>query len=324
MTARNSNLVSRVLVAIVAIPAVLFVSYSGGILFFLFVSAVSCLALNELYALAVVKGASPQRSVGIATAVLLNCAFFHERIGSFIVPLLIDKGITASLFTNEQLFLIVLLLFFILVLTVELFRGKGSAFVNAGYTILGVAYIGVFLGTFIGIRELFGNEFPYRLAQNCVIGGEGVSDASVHAVTYMWGGLTIISIFVSIWMCDTAAYFGGLATGKHKLFPRVSPNKTWEGAVWGFFGAVGTMIAAQRFMLPYLKFHQALTIGVIIGVCGQIGDLVESLFKRDAGVKDSSNLIPGHGGVLDRFDSLIFVSPILYLYIDFVVLSCRI
>jgi phosphatidate cytidylyltransferase len=152
-------------------------------------------------------------------------------------------------------------------------------------------------------------------------GATGISDSSSHAITYAWGGLTIISIFASIWICDTAAYFGGLAMGKHKLFERVSPNKTWEGAVWGFAGAVLTMMAAQKLLIPYLEFHQAIIMGLIIGIFGQLGDLVESLFKRDAGVKDSSNIIPGHGGVFDRFDSLIFVSPILYLYIDFVVLS---
>jgi phosphatidate cytidylyltransferase len=126
---------------------------------------------------------------------------------------------------------------------------------------------------------------------------------------------------MSIWICDTAAYFGGLSMGKHRLFLRVSPKKSWEGAVWGFAGAVATMVLFQYTLLPYLAFHQAIIMGVIIGIFGQVGDLIESLLKRDADVKDSSGLLPGHGGVLDRFDSLIYVSPILYLYIDFIILS---
>ena len=321
MTPKFSNLVSRVLVALVAIPAVLFISYNGGFLFFLFVSAISCLALNEFYAMAVLKGASPQRTLGIAAAVLLNSAFYYQRIQSFIAQVFFHGEFTAPFLTTPWIVLLVLLFFGVLLLIIELFRNKGSVFANTGYTVLGVAYIGVFLGTFIGIRELFGNEFPIGLAQDYVNGVIGISVASAHAVAYGWGGLTIIAIFASIWICDTAAYFGGLATGRHKLFSRVSPNKTWEGAVWGFFGGVGTMIAAQSFYLPYLKFHQALVMGIIIGVCGQIGDLVESLFKRDAGIKDSSTIIPGHGGVFDRFDSLIFVSPILYLYLNIAVLS---
>jgi phosphatidate cytidylyltransferase len=109
--------------------------------------------------------------------------------------------------------------------------------------------------------------------------------------------------------------------GKHRLFLRVSPKKSWEGAMWGFAGAVATMALFHYTLLPYLAFHQAIIIGMIIGAFGQVGDLIESLLKRDAGVKDSSGLLPGHGGVLDRFDSLIYVSPILYLYIDFIVLS---
>jgi phosphatidate cytidylyltransferase len=101
----------------------------------------------------------------------------------------------------------------------------------------------------------------------------------------------------------------------------VSPKKSWEGAVFGFVGALITMLVARLLVLDYLRFQDAVIIGIIVGVFGQVGDLVESRFKRDAGVKDSSAIIPGHGGVYDRFDSLVFVAPIVYLYIDFVVLS---
>lgn len=321
MKTTSSNLFSRVSVAVIAVPALLYVSYNGGVLFFLLISAISLLAMKEFYALAALKGASPQRPVGYAAAVLVNLAFFHERLESFIVPLFVERGIGIALLTKLQMVVTALLLFLLLTLLIELFRNKGSMFLNAGYTILGVMYVGLFLGALIGIRELFGIEFPHWLLQKHIDSATVISDSSSRAITYAWGGLTIISIFASIWICDTVAYFGGLAMGRHKLFERVSPNKTWEGAVWGFAGAVLTMMAAQKLLIPYLEFHQAIIIGLIIGIFGQLGDLVESLFKRDVGVKDSSNIIPGHGGVFDRFDSLIFVSPILYLYIDFVVLS---
>ena len=136
---------------------------------------------------------------------------------------------------------------------------------------------------------------------------------------YTHAGAWVIMIFVTIWMCDTAAYFCGLYFGKHKLLERVSPKKTWEGAVAGFAAAVGAFVLGQWWVLPYLTPGEAAVCGIIVGVFGQAGDLFESLLKRDAGVKDSSALIPGHGGVLDRFDSLMFVSPLLYLYLDFIV-----
>jgi len=89
--------------------------------------------------------------------------------------------------------------------------------------------------------------------------------------------------------------------------------------VAGFIGALVWFVAARAMFLPYLSFGSALICGAIVGIVGQLGDLAESLLKRDAGVKDSSTLIPGHGGVLDRFDSLLLVSPIVFLYLDFVV-----
>jgi phosphatidate cytidylyltransferase len=306
MKNKFSNLAPRVAVAIVAIPFILFASYKGGLLFLLFVLAIGVLTLLEFFTLAKTKGSAPQTAVAVIGLTALHLSFFHEQIQNFILPFFIDRG-GISLLMKLQLFLTSLFLFLTIVMIVELFRNKGSVFLNAGFTIFGVMYVGIFLASLTGIRELFGAEFPYHLAMQYVPATSPASDESLHSVTYTWGGLTIISIFVSIWMCDTMAYFGGLSMGKHKLFPRVSPNKSWEGAVWGFVGAVLTMIIFQIYFLPYLKLHQAVIIGVIIGVFGQIGDLIESLLKRDADVKDSSSLIPGHGGVFDRFDSLIFV-----------------
>jgi phosphatidate cytidylyltransferase len=145
--------------------------------------------------------------------------------------------------------------------------------------------------------------------------------AADSGTIYQAGGYTVISVFAIIWICDSAAYHFGSAFGRHKLFPRVSPNKSWEGAVMGFVFAVGSAIIARQLVLPYLSMADAVVIGLIVGVAGQLGDLAESLLKRDAGVKDSSNLIPGHGGVFDRFDSLLFVSPLVYLYLEFIVFT---
>ncbi|MDP3829833.1 MAG: phosphatidate cytidylyltransferase, partial [Ignavibacteriaceae bacterium] len=107
--------------------------------------------------------------------------------------------------------------------------------------------------------------------------------------------------------------------GKHKVFPRVSPKKSWEGAIFGFVFSIIAMIVAKYVFLEFLKLEQAIIIGAIVGTVGQMGDLIESLFKRDAGVKDSSNLIPGHGGIFDRFDSLLVASPVIFLYIKYFV-----
>jgi len=320
MTDKFTNLASRVLVAVVAIPLILYISYVGGMYFVLLVLGIGIIALLEFFSLAKAKGANPQIITAVVGLVALNISFFHEQIQNFILPFFLERGGIAML-QKLQLFITVLFVFVVLVLIVELFRNKGSMFLNAGFTIFGVMYVGMFLASLIGIRELFGAEFPYHLAIQFFPNSISFSDDALRATTYSWGGYTVIALLVSIWMCDTAAYFGGLSMGKHKLFPRVSPNKSWEGAAWGFAGAVVTMIVFHSYFLPYMQLHQAIIIGVIIGTIGQIGDLVESLLKRDAQVKDSSALIPGHGGVLDRFDSLIFVSPILYLYIDFVVLS---
>jgi phosphatidate cytidylyltransferase len=130
--------------------------------------------------------------------------------------------------------------------------------------------------------------------------------------------LYLIIIVVCTWATDTFAYFGGVTFGKHKLFPRVSPKKTIEGFISGL---LGSMFIAFIFSLlsAELQFSQVLIPALVMGILGPLGDLMESRLKRDAKVKDSSNILPGHGGVLDRFDSWIFAIPLLFLLHRFII-----
>jgi phosphatidate cytidylyltransferase len=122
-------------------------------------------------------------------------------------------------------------------------------------------------------------------------------------------------LFAATWLCDSAAYFGGRALGKHKLYVAASPNKTIEGALFGVLGAALLLPFARLLNFASPDRLDYLVLPLIVGLAGQAGDLIESLMKREVGVKDSSSLIPGHGGVLDRFDSLLLSSPFYFAYL---------
>jgi len=176
----------------------------------------------------------------------------------------------------------------------EMFLNKGSALINIGGTVLGTVYPTGFFATLLLLRNL-----PVA---------HDINPAAL-----------ILTILFAIWVCDTMAYFVGKNFGKHKLFERVSPKKSLEGAFGGFAGSILTFQLADYFGFIPDDILFNLTAGILIGVLGQMGDLVESWFKRDAQIKDSSGILPGHGGILDRFDSLAFVSPaMLILYINWV------
>ena len=133
-----------------------------------------------------------------------------------------------------------------------------------------------------------------------------------------WAFFALFTTFGS----DTIAFFVGRALGRHHLAPSISPNKTWEGAIGGVFGAV---IVSLLFTLPTplslpLSYGQAVLLGLLVSVFGQFGDLVESLLKRNMGVKESGKMVPGHGGFLDRMDSVVFAGIVVYLYYIFVIL----
>lgn len=179
---------------------------------------------------------------------------------------------------------------------VQIFRGPENSIDEMAVTVFGPLYTGGLLGHLILIRELPNAiDLPYRAA-----------------------GLWIVGLILVVWICDTAAFFGGSSFGRRKLAAKVSPNKTWEGAAAGFAFAIGSAFLLKPLFFPELRCVDVLVLGAIVGIFGQSSDLTESLLKRDVGVKDSSGLIPGHGGMLDRFDSFFLIAPALYWYLTLV------
>ncbi len=161
----------------------------------------------------------------------------------------------------------------------------------AGATLLGATYLGVFGGTFAALRIL-----------------PPLGDGS-------WRIVLLLTIVI---LSDTAAFFVGHGLGRHRLAAHLSPGKTVEGAIGGLLGGVAGALAVRALGLPGLPFLHAVVLGVAVAAMGILGDLDESLLKRWAGVKDSGGLFPGHGGMLDRLDSLLFGAPVLYYYFLYV------
>jgi phosphatidate cytidylyltransferase len=130
------------------------------------------------------------------------------------------------------------------------------------------------------------------------------------------GGDLVLFVLLVTWLGDTGAYFAGRFFGKHKLYPAVSPKKTWEGAIGGLAGSLAAAIAMKLIRLDHLTWVDLILITIPGAALGQMGDLVESLFKRSTGVKDSGAILPGHGGILDRIDAVLFFAPYLWFYLQ--------
>lgn len=153
-----------------------------------------------------------------------------------------------------------------------------------------------------------------HLLMGLLYGGIGFHAAS--ALRMSPHGLEwVVCTLVITWGNDTVAYFAGRFLGRHKLYPEVSPNKTWEGFAGGMLGSVGGMFLARATFFPDLTVIDCLAIGVLGGILGPLGDLCESMLKRAYGAKDSGTIIPGHGGMLDRVDALVFNAPMVFVYV---------
>jgi phosphatidate cytidylyltransferase len=287
-----SNLVQRVLVALIGIPIVVYIVMSKpwGLLGLVVIAGL--LAVHEFYNLAKAKGFIPQIGIGMALTALIVLSFAHFRLRVHT--------------ETSELMTLILIGGFLAVFTAELFKGYPNPFVQVCVSLAGALYLGLGVGAVFGVHEYFYiNAAVSRL------------DTIPQAVSSEAGYFTIV-LLASIWICDSAAYFVGRAIGKHKIAIKVSPNKSWEGGIAGLIAGIATWVAAVSTIEALAPVHMstAIVMGLIAGVLGQIGDFAESMLKRDVGIKDSSTLIPGHGGVLDRLDSILFVFPAAYLYLN--------
>lgn len=189
----------------------------------------------------------------------------------------------------ETYFFLLCIPLIIVMLIGELYRIKEHHFRCIAFTVFGLIYVAIpfSLMNFLLINPLTDNSYSY---------------------------VFILSFFLIIWLNDTGAYIFGSNFGKNKLFPRISPKKTWEGTLGGIFTALGASVAIS-FFFDELSLIQWVIFGLITSVFGTYGDLVESMLKRRSNVKDSGHILPGHGGMLDRFDSALFAAPMVFIYL---------
>lgn len=267
----------RILTAVIGIPLAVFIILYGGIYFTIATMIIVSFALIEFYKMAENKGFKPIKIPSVILSVVSILFIF----------LTLTKQIENVSFVYT--FLTPTLIGTIL-LTLALYKKDISAITDISISIAGMIYI----------------TFPLV----CLIAIRAYGSVSIYNID--WGYFTLV-MFVTIWVCDSAAYFIGKAIGKHKLFPRHSPKKSWEGSIAGFIFGTAFFLGLTAYLNPSISYLQSAVIGAVVSVFCQLGDLIESHFKRDAGVKDSSNFFPGHGGFLDRFDGVIYVSPIVLL-----------
>lgn len=212
----------------------------------------------------------------------------QKYYGSVVGAAFFIAGFVWYMFDWGKYFTLLLLPLITFIFIFELYRNQRHPLINIATTLLGILYV----------------SLPLMLL-NHVVFLEG-----------SFNGKILLGIFILIWASDTGAYIFGITLGKNRLFERISPKKSWEG----FIGGIAVAQLGAFLIAKYLGIFEYVHWGVIAGIVaifGTLGDLVESMYKRSVGVKDSGNILPGHGGILDRFDSFLFTIPVIFTYLYF-------
>lgn len=272
-----NNSTKRVLTALVAVPTIYIIVYLGGIIYLLFILALTLVGQMEY------RHILKEREIpfGFSGSVLSALIVLSAYLGY--VPM-------------NLAFILSVIIIMIFCLR---FHERFDALRKMGATIFGLIYIGLFLAHAVLLRNISDFTGIYDYAYN----SQNLSDPGFFFVVF-----AIACVFIH----DTCALYTGQMFGKHKLAPNISPGKTIEGTIGGFIGCVITAIVVNFLFGHPLSSDWTIGLSVLITLAATFGDLAESAIKRGAGLKDSGDIVPGHGGVLDRFDSLIFVFPVTY------------
>ena len=277
MNEKSRNLLIRTASGAVLLAVVLGFTLASVQTYLLLILGITIGAMNEFYRLAKATGSYPQQITGTVAGVLLvllSAVAFTDAFGHE----------TFAFFLYGALFGLALL-FGILIL--EIFRNRPNPIGNIATTLLGVLYVALPMALLLIIPS--------------------ISDVSSEG----WNPWSVLCVIFIVWANDIFAYLTGITLGRHRMCERISPKKSWEGFVGGILGAIGTALLCGHLLGGNLVLWGV--IGVIAALSSVAGDLIESLFKRSAGVKESGNILPGHGGCLDRFDALILASPFVFL-----------
>jgi len=273
----NSMLKQRIITSLWFVPLLVIAIWFGEQLgFTILIVVFGILAALEFYRMVAISKAPPLTYFGLIWTAFLIVGRNSELL-SLVKPHFDPNLLTPLLLTSA----VILSLIGILAR-----RQKEGAFTSWAWTIAGILYIGWLLSYLVALRGLDNGR--------------------------NW----MFFVLFTTWASDTAAFAIGKKLGRHKLAPNISPGKTWEGALGGILGA---SIASILFFTPTpfhlpLIYWQAIALSVLVSILGQVGDLAESLLKRNMGVKDSGKLMPGHGGILDRVDSILFAGTVVYYY----------
>ena len=218
--------------------------------------------------------------------------------------------------TMIRVLVVPVFVFSLLVLRAVL-SGKTLGKFRVVYGGVALVYIGLLISSFVLLRALTGPCFSFGYHELIEM------NPYAYQIIYVkpfggatWGAWLMLFVAVCVWMTDTGAYLVGRKWGRHKLAPSLSPNKTIEGSLGGL--ALALLTGALFGLWIHLPLRDGLMVGLIAGVMGQVGDLFESALKREIGIKDFGGIMPGHGGALDRFDSLLFVTPLAFCYLHFI------